>query len=57
MTSVHVIVVEKRSDFRWPDPGSRVMTAEEFVSEHADGRSRQRKVINLCRSYDYLSMG
>lgn len=57
MSSVHIIVVEKRSDFRWPDPGSRVMTAEEFVSEHADGRTRQRKVINLCRSYDYLSMG
>jgi glutathione synthase/RimK-type ligase-like ATP-grasp enzyme len=57
VSSVHVIVVEKRSDFRWPDPGSRVMTAEEFVSEHADTRTRQRKVINLCRSYDYLSMG
>lgn len=59
MSSVHIIVVEKRSDFRWPDPGSRVMTAEEFVSEHADAdaRVRQRKVINLCRSYDYLSMG
>lgn len=57
MSSVHIIVVEKRSDFRWPDPGSRVMTAEEFVSERADGRVRQRKVINLCRSYDYLSMG
>lgn len=57
MSSVHVIVVEKRSDFRWPDPALRVMTAEEFVSERADARTRQRKVINLCRSYDYLSMG
>ena len=57
MSSVHVIVVEKRSDFRWPDPGARVVTAEEYVSERADARSRQRKVINLCRSYDYLSMG
>lgn len=57
MSSVHVIVVEKRSDFRWADPGSRVVTAEEFVSERAETRARQRKVINLCRSYDYLSMG
>jgi glutathione synthase/RimK-type ligase-like ATP-grasp enzyme len=57
VSSTHVIVVEKRSDFRWADPGSRVMTAEEFVSERADARARQRKVINLCRSYDYLSMG
>jgi glutathione synthase/RimK-type ligase-like ATP-grasp enzyme len=57
MSSMHVIVVEKRPDFRWPDPGHRVMTAEEFVSERAEGRARQRKVINLCRDYDYLGMG
>lgn len=57
MSATHVIVVEKRTDFRWPDPGSRVITAEEFVSEHAHARSRPRKVINLCRNYDYLSMG
>jgi glutathione synthase/RimK-type ligase-like ATP-grasp enzyme len=57
MSTTHVIVVEKRSDFRWPDPGHRVMTAEEFVSERAEGRPRQRKVINLCRNYDYLGMG
>ncbi len=57
MSAIHIIVVEKRSDFRWSDPASRVMTAEEFVAEQADGRTRQRKVINLCRNYDYLSMG
>lgn len=57
MNSKHVIVVDKRSDFRWADPGSQVMTAEEFVSEAAGSRARQRKVINLCRNYDYLSMG
>lgn len=33
------------------------MTVEEYVSEPANVRTRQRKVINLCRSYDYLSMG
>jgi glutathione synthase/RimK-type ligase-like ATP-grasp enzyme len=57
VSAIHIIIVEKRTDFRWPDPGSRVMTAEEFVSEQGEGRTRQRKVINLCRSYDYLSMG
>lgn len=57
MSPMHVIVVEKRSDFRWPDPGHRVLTAEEYVSERADGRPRRRKVINLCRDYDYLGMG
>jgi glutathione synthase/RimK-type ligase-like ATP-grasp enzyme len=57
MSSLHVIVVEKRADFRWPDPGHRVMTAEEFVAERTETRTRQRKVINLCRDYDYLGMG
>lgn len=54
---MHVIVVEKRADFRWPDPAGRVMTAEEYVSERAEGRLRQRKVINLCRDYAYLGLG
>lgn len=57
MSATHIVIVEKRTDFRWPDPDSNVITAEEFVSEHSDARSRPRKVINLCRSYDYLSMG
>ena len=57
MSSSHVIVVEKRSDFRWPEPSYRVMTAEEYVSERSEGRTRQRRVINLCRNYDYLGMG
>lgn len=57
MSSVHVIVVEKRADFRWIDPAVRIMTAEELVSERPAARGRPRKVINLCRSYDYLSMG
>lgn len=56
MISVHVIVVEKRSDFRWPQPGPRVMTAEEFISERPKTRT-PRTVINLCRSFDYLSLG
>ena len=65
MASDHLIVVEKSADFRWPDPDSRVITAEEFISERADGNEgaraqpskRPRKVINLCRDYDYLSLG
>ena len=57
----HLIVVEKLADFRWVDTDSRVVTAEEFISERADSqvdaRKRPRKVINLCRNYDYLSLG
>lgn len=57
MLSDHVIVVEKHSDFRWGDPASQVVTAEEFISERPAARGRPRKVINLCRSYEYLSIG
>lgn len=64
MASDHLIVVEKAADFRWAGSDSPVVTAEEFISEHAtemNGVSRTsrrpRKVINLCRNYDYLSLG
>lgn len=63
MASDHLIVVEKLADFRWADADSRVITAEQFISERAEGHEggrapaskRPRKVINLCRNYDYLS--
>ncbi len=65
MASDHLIVVEKAGDFRWAGYDARVVTAEEFISERAQAQGgalvapsrRQRKVINLCRNYDYLSLG
>ena len=57
MSSDHVIVVEKRSDFRWPDSGCRVVTAEEFIAGATTRRGRSTKVINLCRNYDYQGTG
>ena len=65
MASDHLIVVEKTADFRWAGSDSRIVTAEEFISERAaehdkasaGSARRPRKVINLCRSYDYLSLG
>ena len=65
MASDHLIVVEKTADFRWAGSDSRVVTAEEFISERAEEHDRAsntssrrpRKVINLCRNHDYLSLG
>jgi len=60
MASDHLIVVERRADFRWADADTRVVTAEEFISEctsDSNTRKHPRKVINLCRNYDYLSLG
>ena len=50
-----IIVVDRRSDFRWPDPGNRVVTAEGYtLDREPPPRSR---VINLCRDYAYLGAG
>jgi glutathione synthase/RimK-type ligase-like ATP-grasp enzyme len=53
----NIIVVEKRQDFRWHDPDGRVITMDDYVAMRTDGPGRARKVINLCRSYDYLGGG
>ncbi|WP_413989496.1 RimK family protein [Labrys okinawensis] len=55
--SSQLIIVEKRSDFRWPDPEARVLTAQEFIAEGRNPLNRPYRVINLCRSYAYLSIG
>lgn len=49
------IIVDKRDDFRWPDPGGRVATAEEYWSAPSEGE--RARVINLCREYGYLDAG
>lgn len=35
----------------------KIVTAEEFIAEGPQARSRVRKVTNLCRSYSYLGTG
>lgn len=57
MGSDHLIIVEKASDFRWDAPNAEVVTAEQFLADGPRIRRRPRKVINLCRSYSYLSVG
>ena len=53
----HVIVVEKRSDFRWPDPGGRVVTADEYVAAHPPSGTGRNYIVNLCRNFAYLGAG
>ncbi|WP_198968667.1 RimK family protein [Xylophilus sp. ASV27] len=57
MDSNHLVVVEKLSDFRWNDADIEITTAEAFISGGSRIRKRPGKVINLCRSYSYLSIG
>jgi glutathione synthase/RimK-type ligase-like ATP-grasp enzyme len=57
LSSEHLIVVEKLADFRWKDTALKVITADQFVAQEPRCRAPRRKVINLCRTYGYLSMG
>lgn len=53
----HIVVVEKRSDFRWTDCDVTVLTAHEFILGSNAPGAGLRKVTNLCRGYSYMSLG
>ncbi|MCA1799440.1 MAG: RimK family protein [Xanthomonadaceae bacterium] len=53
----HLVVVEKRSDWKPDFPRARVVTATEYLASDEFGKLRDCKVTNLCRSYSYLSVG
>lgn len=53
----HVIVIEKRGDFRWADPGQRVMTVADYLDKAKGLTTRNARIINLARDFDYLSVG
>jgi glutathione synthase/RimK-type ligase-like ATP-grasp enzyme len=52
-----LIVVESRRHLRWHATPGEVVTANEFIADDNGHRPTRRSVINLCRSYDYLSVG
>jgi glutathione synthase/RimK-type ligase-like ATP-grasp enzyme len=53
----HLILIEKPSDWKPNYPDLKVVMAREYLasSEYAD--RRDLRVLNLCRSYRYLSVG
>lgn len=53
----HVIVVEKRGDWKPDYPRAHIVTASEYLASDAFSKLRDCKVTNLCRSYSYLSVG
>jgi hypothetical protein len=64
LASDHLIVVEKTADFRWADsdtasspPRNSFRSMQQDRQGIAVSSRRPRKVINLCRNYDYLSLG
>ena len=53
-----LIVVDKLSDWAPYSPSDRVMTFADYLSSQRNLKGEDRvRVINLCRSYRYLSVG
>lgn len=56
MTS-HIVVVENPGDWQPNFPEAVVVTAKEYLSQPDFLKNKGIKVLNLCRSYRYLSIG
>jgi glutathione synthase/RimK-type ligase-like ATP-grasp enzyme len=56
MTS-HIVVVENQSDWQPHYPDAVIVTAKEYLSQPDFLKTKGIKVLNLCRSYRYLSIG
>lgn len=54
---MRIIVVENAGDWQPQYPNHTVVLAGDYLSRHDDFSERGIKVINLCRSYAYLSTG
>ncbi|HLI14257.1 MAG TPA: RimK family protein [Alphaproteobacteria bacterium] len=55
--TAHIIVVDRRADFKWDDSGHPVVTAREYLARPDAFMSRYPRIVNLCRDYDYMSFG
>ena len=56
MTAFYVIV-ENLSDWQPYYPSQDVITFDDYLETHGDEDKKRIRVINLCRSYRYLSTG
>jgi len=50
-------VVENRKDWEPNFPNANIVEVKEYLANPEYLKSKQEKVINLCRSYRYLSLG
>ena len=53
----HVIVVNRMSDWRWNAEDLVIQDVDTFLAHPAPKRRRSPRVVNLCRSYEYLTSG
>lgn len=55
--SDQIVVVEQRNDWKAHYPAATVVLAKDYVSLQEYFKMRDLRVINLCRSYRYHSLG
>ncbi|MBI1206653.1 MAG: ATP-grasp domain-containing protein [Azospirillum sp.] len=55
--SAHVVIVDRRSDFKWTKDNLQIITTKEFISKPEAIKSRAPRVINLSKDYGYLGFG
>ena len=53
----HVVLVENRADWKAGFPEMQVVAAKDYLAQPEYSRARNLRVLNLCRSYRYLSVG
>jgi glutathione synthase/RimK-type ligase-like ATP-grasp enzyme len=53
----HLVLIEKPSDWKPTFPDMKVAMAREYISSPEYADRRDLRVLNLCRSYRYLSVG
>lgn len=53
----HLVVVDRRADFRWTKANLQVVSAREYILKPEQHKARTPRVINLSRTYDYLGTG
>src|SRR3989304_8495584 len=54
---MHCIIVERKSHFRYRNPGCLVLNNREFITKPELVQDRRAKIINLSKDYSYLGYG
>lgn len=55
--SEHIVIVEQLNDWKANFPETRIVTAKDYLTTQEYAKNKNLKIINLCRSYRYLSIG
>jgi glutathione synthase/RimK-type ligase-like ATP-grasp enzyme len=53
----HVIVVNRMADWDWSTDDLVIQDVDTFLAQPGTKRKRPLRIVNLCRSYDYLTSG